>query len=287
MHAKAGIHALGIVAALMAAPAAAEHHVRTHLGGNLGAGYDDNVGNAAEDFDVLDSSFVAGAANLDHTRRLSLNTALLLRGALQAEYYEQFDGLSNGRLLAMARLSHRPAGGFYMPTLAGWLSAAALEFNSALRDGFEYRGGMFVSEPLTTAIAARLGVAAAERMSDGEVFDLSTWSASVDLDWSIAPRLTLYGGYQFQDGDIVSTSTVPVKSCHPNCAGSGVLVDDAIEDLPIYRVEATTHLATLGFNVPLSPKLAVDGQLRRIDSETDGGTGYERWQSSISALLRW
>lgn len=280
---------IGIVLLLLAAPAAAEHHVKVRWSGDLGVGYDDNVGNASDDDDIRDSTVVAGGVNLDYTQALSLNTGLLLRGALQGEAVEAEDGLSHGRLLAMARLSHRPDGGFYMPTFAAWVSAGVLEFNSAMRDGFEFRGGLFLSEPLTTTIAARFGVAAVERSADNYVFDLSGWSASVNLDWAVTPGFTLYTGYQFQDGDVVSTGTVLPKASHTpgGCgAASACDPDDALDGQFAYRIDASTHVGTLGINLPWSQRLALDAQLRRIDSSTPGDTRYERLQGLVSVLLR-
>lgn len=271
-----------------AAPAIAEHHVRVHAGGDLGVGYDDNVGNAQDGDEARDSTVLGGGAHLDYTRALTLQTALLLRGLLQGEAFEAESGLSHLRLGAMARLSHRTGGGFYAPTLAGWLSAAALEFDSAMRDGVEYRAGFHVIEPLTTAVSARATVAAAERSADNAVFDTSQWSAALNLDWSVASRLTLYAGYQFQDGDLVSTGNVPPKSTH-NLAGCGSAdvcdADDALENLSVYRLEGTTHVVTLGGNVPLSARLALDAQLRRADASA-GENGYERWQGVVSVLMR-
>jgi hypothetical protein len=289
-HRREGLAAaIGTALLLLAGPAGAEHHVRLHWSADLGVGYDDNVGNAAMGGDARDSGVISGGVNLDYVRALSLNTALLLRGGLQGDGYEAEDGLSNVRLLAMTRLSHRPTGGFYMPTFAGWISAGVLEFDSTMRDGLEFRGGLFVTEPLTTTIAARLSFAASERRSGSSVFDLSGWSAGLNLDWVVAPRFTLYGGYQFQDGDVVSTGTLPPKSSHlPGGCGSATACDpdDALDGQFAYRVDAQTHIGTFGLNVPLSGRLAVDAQARRIDSTADGGTRYARWQGVVSVLLR-
>jgi len=273
----------------LAAPVSAEHHVKLHWSGELGLGYDDNVGNAANDDDVRDSGVVSGGLSLDYTRSLSLNTAFLLRGALQGEAYEAENRLSSGRALALTRLSHRASGGFYVPTFAVWLSAGALEFDSAMRDGFEYRGGVYMIEPLTTAISARLGVSAHERSADNAVFDMSGWSAALNLDWAALPRLTVYAGYQFLDGDVVSSGTVPPKSSHlaSGCGSASACdADDALDDQFAYRIDARTHVGSVGLNVPLSRRLALDAQGRYVDSTADGGTSYERVQGVISLLLR-
>lgn len=281
-----GLFLAGCLAAL---PARADHHMGFSWSGDLGAGYDDNAGNASSKGDVESDSFVSAGLNLDWHWRPTLYTALLVRGSLRGDGYDELDGLSSAKLGPMVRISHRPAGGFYMPTLAAWASAALWEFDSTLRDGAEYRGGVYLSEPLTTAISARLGFAMVERSGDSRVFDLSAWSASLDFDWQVAPRLTIYLGYQFHDGDIVSTGTVQPKSSHllGGCGGASACdPDDALDGQFAYRVDAKTQLGTLGFNVPLSPRLALDAQLRHADSESDGGDGYDRFQGIVSALTR-
>lgn len=282
------LSALGAVLLLLAAPAGADHHVRTGWSGDLGAGYDDNVGSAAQDADTRASAFVSAGLNLDHSRRLSSTTGLLLRGSLRGDGYDDAQALSNGKLTGLARLSHRAEGGFHMPTVAGWVSASLWEFDSALRDSADFRAGIYVSEPLTTAISARASLQASERRADSEVFNLSSWSAGLNLDWNVLGVVTLYGGYQFHDGELVSSSSVPPKA-HGLEPGDDSLVDaadDALDGLTAYRVDAQTQVGVLGANVPVSGALSLDAQVQQVESETDYGVGYSRALVVVSALMR-
>jgi hypothetical protein len=285
-HRTAGSRAaLAALLLLLATPAAADHHVKLRWSGDLGFGYDDNVGAAANGPDIRDSAFVSAGLNLDQSRRLGSTTGLLLRGSLRGEAYEAAQGLSNGKLTALARLSHRPEGGFYMPTLAGWVSASLWEFDSAMRDGAEYRVGAYLSEPLTTALSARLSVQVSERTADSAVFDLSAWSAGLNLDWSVLGVLTLYAGYHFHDGDLVSSASVYPKAHEPE-PGDDSYDDDALDGLTAYRVQARTQVGALGVNVPISGQLSLDAQVQQVESETDYGVGYSRSLAVVSALLR-
>jgi hypothetical protein len=286
---RRGVRAgFGAAMLALALPAAADHHMKTHWSGDLGAGYDDNVGSAALDTDTVDSAFVSAGVSLDHGRRLSSTTGLLLRGSLRGDAYEAAEGLSSGKLTGLARLSHRAEGGFYMPTLAGWLSASLWEFDSALRDSADFRAGVYLTEPLTTALSARLGVQASERQADSAVFDLSSWSAAVNVDWNVLGAVTLYGGYQLHDGELVSSGSVYPKN-HEAPAGDDSVQyepDDALDGLTAYRVEAQTQIAVLGANLPVSERLSFDAQLQQVESETDYGIGYSRMIGSVSALMR-
>lgn len=279
---------LGAAMLLLAAPAAADHHVKLRWSGDLGFGYDDNVGSAAEDADIRDSAFVSAGLNLDQVRRLTSTTGLLLRGSLRGDAYEGAEGLSNGKLTAMARLAWRHAGGFHAPTLAGWLSASLLEFDSAMRDGAEFRAGAYVSEPLTTALALRLGAQLSERRSDSAVFDLSAWAVGLNLDWNMRGAATLYLGYQLHDGDLVSSGSVYPKSHEPPGGDDRYAwaADDALDGLSAYRVQAQSGIAAFGVNLPVSERLAFDAQVQQVESETDYGTGYSRSIAVVSALAR-
>lgn len=277
--------AMGATLLALALPASAD----VRLNGDFGIGFDDNVGNAAEDIDARESAVVSGAVNADYRLGLTPSLGLLLRGGMQGEAYESEGALSNARALLMTRLSFRPVGGFHMPTFGASIAGALNEYDSAMRDGFDYRAGLHVIEPLTTALSLRLAVGATERRGDSEVFDLSSWNAGLDLDWQVMPAFTLYAGYQYQDGDVVSSGTVVPKSSHlPGGAGIATAADpdDAIDGQFAYRIDATTHVTTLGFNLPLSGRLSVDGQVRRIDSgATAGETSYERLQGVVSVLM--
>lgn len=286
-----------MAAALMAAPLArADHHMSVGFTGDVGAGYDSNVFNAASGWEE-GLAFATAGAHGNLNRRLGEATSLLTRLSLTGETYEHVEGLTNGKAALMLRVSHRPGAGFFVPVLAGWVSAAWWEFDSRIRDSVEYRGGVYLLEQLTTALRARLGVTASQRVSESEAFDLDGIAAGVDVDWLATPSLTVYTGYQFRDGDIASTSgllygyadvgepddafTVPgalPKLSHIPGGGSGTPY--------AYRFPATTHVGTLGFNLPVGADLSLDIQGQYADSSTDANLGYERWIGSVSLLAR-
>ncbi len=284
---------LAVALVLCAAPAGADHHVGLHLSGDLGLGYDSNVSNAASnrggsgwDSDLRDSAFASGALHLTHHYRPSLYTTLLTRGSVLAEAYERYGKLSNGKVMGALRLVHRPAGGFFMPTFAAWGSAAWWEFGSQIRDSAEYRGGVYVMEQITTEVSVRLNLSASRRDSRSRVFDLSGTSAGLNVDWRAGPAVTLYGGYQNNRGDVVSTARAygyPSGVAEP---------DDAFGDSGggggqyAYRQNASAHIGSLGFNLPLSSNLSLDTQALYIDSRADLGWQYTRWITAASLLAR-
>ena len=284
---RAAIALLALAATLAALPAQAEHHVRIHYSGDVATGFDDNVTNAQNDADIRESGFTSAGANMDYQRALSLYTTLLLRGSGQYEYWNSFDGLNNAKATAMARVLYRGDGDFYTPTLAAWLSVAALEFDSEIRDGAEYRAGAFVTENLTTQVTGRFALTASHREAAGRVFDLEGLSASLNLDWVPAPRMTVYTGYQFYDGGVASTAT---PSLWIGVAAEAIEADDAFGGiaggLRAYRLDAQASIVTLGFNYAFTRKLSADLQGQYISTRADARNEYERTVGVVSLLAR-
>lgn len=278
---------LALAVLLAALPARAEHHVRIHYSGDVASGYDNNVTNAQHDADVRESGFASATGNVDYQRALSLYTTLLLRGSALYEHWNSFEGLSNAKATAMARVLYRADGDFWTPTLAAWASASVWEFDSEIRDSNEYRAGVFVTENLTTQVTGRLALGASRRESDSRVFDLSGWSAQLNLDWVPAPRMTVYTGYQYYDGDVTSTAT---PSLWIGLAAEAIEADDAFGGiaggLRAYRLDATAQISTLGFNYALSRKMSLDFQGQYIGTRADARNDYERMVGVASLLAR-
>jgi hypothetical protein len=284
---RAGAAALAFVALLVAAPAQAEHHVRVHYSGDLASGFDNNVTNAQQTADIRESGFASAGGTADYSRQLSLYSTLLLRGSVQGEYWNSFDGLNNGKATAMARFLYRGDGDFYTPTYAAWVSASIWEFDSAIRDSNEYRAGAFITENITTQITGRFQLGVSRRESDGAVFDVSGVSASVNLDWVPVPRATVYTGYQYYAGGVTSTAT---PTLWIGLAAEAIEADDAFGGLAggllAYRLDAKAQIATLGFNYALSRKLSADLQGQYITTRADARNEYERMAAVLSLLAR-
>ncbi len=284
---RAAAALLALVALLAAAPAQAEHHVRIHYSGDMASGFDNNVTTAQDDADIRESGFASAAGHVDYFRQLNLFTSLQLRGSLQGEYWNSFDGLNNGKATAMARLMYRANGDFFTPTLAAWLSASAWEFDSAIRDSNEYRAGAYALEQLTTQLTGRFALMANLRESDGRVFDLSGYSASLNIDWIPAPRSTVYAGFQYYTGGVTSTAT---PSLAIGLAAEAIEPDDAFGGLAgglrAYRLDATAQIFTLGYNYAITRKLSVDAQGLYITTGADFGIEYQKMVGAISLLAR-
>lgn len=249
--------------------------------GEAGIGYDNNIANIRDGGDTRGEAFAQLAVGTDSLWPLSPDVALLWRLQLQAEQFDQHRELSSVQPLLQMRGLFRPGAGFHAPLLEAVASVAWWEFDSRLRDRAQYRFGLLVSEQLTTDVGLRVGWRVTERRARSAVFDTGQRSLTVDLDWLLQPALTVYLGYQHLDGDLVSTaSAVPA-----NARASDP--DDAFAGETAFRLASRAHVATLGCNFALSPKLALDLQAREVRARADDGPRYERRQWLASLLWRY
>ncbi|MFP5307552.1 MAG: hypothetical protein ACLGI7_17250, partial [Gammaproteobacteria bacterium] len=176
-------------------------------------------------------------------------------------------------------------GGFYTPTFTLYASAAHAEHASSLRDAAEYRAGGFVQEQLTTRLSARAGWSASWRDARRQrVFAGGARSATLDLDWLATRRLAVYAGYQYRDGDLVSSAADPPPAVLG--AARALADDDVFTGETAFRLSSSAHVGTLGVNLSLSPKLSLDLQTRHVEAEADTGVHYRRTQTLVSLLWR-
>ncbi len=276
----------------LAAPLGASAGTWTY-GGELGAGYDSNLGNSGDDHDTRDSVVAFAGASATWQQRYGRYSALQVRANLASDQLDDIADLSNVRGALRLRVLHKPGKSFYTPVLAASLAAGLREYGSAIRDGSDLRAGFSLAAPLTTAVQWRAEAARTRRVADGRAFDLDTTSYALDLDWLLTPRLTLYGGMRQDDGDFVITAygdgDISPKRQHRYLEP----IADVIEADPAFgndwwafRVEGRARIGTAGLNVALTPDLSLDLQALRAET-TVGEFSYERWIGSLGLLVRW
>jgi hypothetical protein len=282
------VHACLAAALLLAcAGARAQEPEAWSYTGSGGWGYDSNPA-ASESGNALPATLYA-QANLAASLsvRPSGHTLVLLRGSLDGQQYLNYVGLSNGRATLLARGLYRPGGRFYDPTFALWSSAAAWQFGGSMRNSGDYRAGGYISEQLSTAINLRLGGYAAVRRAASQVFDLDNQSATLDADWLLSQRLTLYLGGEFRYGRFAESSPKDPGAAEYAQAKQ---TDDALsldgQHYIAYRLQGHSETGSLGLNYALSPRLALDAQAREIHTLASYGAHYNRVLAEISLLAR-
>lgn len=249
--------------------------------GEASLGHDSNVTNAREGSRERDDRFAQLSLGIDRPWRLGPASTLLWRPQLEAQQFDQYQGLSNLQAGLQGRWLYRPAAGFHVPVFELLAGASWWEFDSGLRDSAQYRVGLFATGQLSTRISLRAGGQVQEREAESAVFDNRQASLGADLDWELAPGALLYLGYRHLDGDFVATAPSA-----PPAAGI-TQADDVFDGETSWRFSGRAHSGTLGFNYSLSPALALDLQARRTRTRADSGVRYERDQFLASLLWRW
>lgn len=258
------------------------------------AGYtwDDNITRGKVAGDILVDNLYT--LNVSKTMAVNLNgtSRLLLTAAAGGERFQNFNGLSKYTLTGEATYQYKGSAEFDAATWGLFGKVTAEDFQSELRDGYRYALGVSVMQPLTNRITLSGALSANGRRARSEVFGTKDTSARFNVDYSLGRGATLYLGGEYRKGDLVSTGQASLE----NVSIAKMLVaDDAFDAgrFISYRLDATTWLTTLGYNVGLGPRDSLDVSWRRVQSTPElrptwatSPTSYVNNQFSISYLMR-
>ena len=125
------------------------------------------------------------------------------------------------------------------------------------------------------------------------MFDTQDVSIRGHLDFSLTGRQTLYLGLEARNGDFVSTARPQLE--YLNIA-EAVVVDDVFTDVQrfSYRIRANVGILTLGYNIALGERAALDiayrGAYARPEEQPTSVTSEKLYytvnQASASLLFR-
>ena len=232
---------------------------------DLGYTYDDNVTLGRTHDEVLWDQSLALDASASRALGIGDNARLVVTGLLSGEKFSRYDGLSHLSGGLDAELQYRQSGAFDAITFAafarGWLD----NYASHLRDGSHYSVGVSARGALTDRIGLSGELAWNRRHAQSEVWDVSDYSALLNLDYSLGRGGTLYLSGEYRRGDVVSDGHATLV----NVSLAKVFVlDDAFPDQQwfAYRSEARTWISTIGYNVPLGDRASLDISWRRVQS---------------------
>jgi hypothetical protein len=257
----------------------------------LGYSYDDNVTLGRTGDEILWDQSLALGASASRAFRIGDKTRLVVRGLLNGEKFNRYNGLSNLSGGLEAEIQYRQSGAFDAITYAafarGWLD----NFASHLRDGSHYSLGVSARGALTDRIALFAELAHNERHAQSEVWNVLDHSALLNLDYSVGESGTLYLTGQYRRGDVVSDGHATLV----NVSLAKVFVlDDAFpnEQWFAYRSDARTWISTVGYNLPLGHQASLDISWRRVHStptahlnfDVEGSLRYVGNQYSIVFL---
>jgi hypothetical protein len=232
---------------------------------DLGYTYDDNVtrGRAADE--ILSDQLLGFNVTAGGILRIDDNTRIVVTGLLNGEQFKTYHGLSHLSGGVQGELQYRQSAAFDAVTFAafarGWLD----NYQSHLRDGSHFDLGVSAQGALTDRIGVYGELAWHQRHAQSDVWDLTDYSARLNLDYSLSRFGTLYLNGEYRRGDSVSDGRATLV----NVSLAQVFVlDDAFpgKQLFAYRVDARTWIGTIGYNLPLGPRESIDISWRRVQS---------------------
>jgi len=231
---------------------------------DIGYTFDDNVTRAQEGGNKLTDQSLSANLSQPATFPISDHTRVLLTGTLGAEKFLHYDGLSRLTGSIQGEFQYRSSAEFGTPVLALFAKISAEEYRSDQRDGLRYSAGISLRKTLTDRIRMFGAVAHNERTGNNAVFDNKDNSARINLDYQLKASGTLYMGGEYRKGDIV------ISAPYWNVYGSAYTPDDVFRDWQLYnyRLDGTTALYKLGYNLALGPRDSIDISWNRAQSKT-------------------
>ena len=232
---------------------------------DLGYTYDDNVTLGRAHDEILWDQSLGLNMSVSRALRVDDHVRLVVNGLVNGEKFSNYNGLSNLSGGLDAELQYRQSGAFDAITFAafarGWLD----NYASHLRDGSHYSFGVSAQGALTDRLGLFGELAWNQRHAQSEVWDLTDYSARLNLDYSLGSSGTLYLTGEYRRGDVVSDGHATLV----NVSLAQVFVlDDAFpnQQLFAYRSEARTWLSTVGYNLPIGHRASIDISWRRVQS---------------------
>lgn len=257
---------------------------RINVDAQLGLNADDNVSRAAQDASIRKDRFLSGSIGIGSKYGVALNHRVLLRAFVQGEAYEDYEGLSNLGGGVAATWQYRRSARLLAPTWALFGRYTAVDYDSWRRDANIVTVGTSVNKALTDRINFLAQFSGTSRDSNSEVFDTRETSLLFNLDYRAFKRLSPYATYNYLKGDIVSSGAQWLLAI--DNAKVAPELDDALPGLIAYRLDARTHVGTLGLNINIDEHQSFDFSARAVHSKSDGDITYKRASGTVAYLFR-
>lgn len=218
--------------------------------------WDDNV-NRAQAADKLADGFATLALHARLPLELTAHTRLLVSATGAGQKFDRYTGLDHTFIAFHGEFQFRSSGEFGAPIWSLFAREETDWYRSSLRDGYNASAGISVRKPWTDRIF--LFGAAAYNWRDGRsiVFDAQDFSLRGNLDYSFTRRQTAYLGLEYRDGDAISSA--PATLAYLDIS-EAVVLDDVFTNPAHYdyRYKARTGILTLGYNLGIGERQALD-----------------------------
>lgn len=278
-----------VLAGAMATTAIAdEDDERGRFSGDVTFLYNDNVTRAERDDDIADDVAVEARLAYGWSTPAITGSSFAWTLAVTGVKFDAFSDLDHVEASGEVAYRVQFARGFGAPVYEVSATAAALDYGSRIRDGWQVEAGAMATKRFTDRLTGRAGFRVSRReATDYEVFDLERANVFANVDWLATRRSVGYATWVFSSGDVVSTARPTLGIIN---AAAVIEPDDAYGGVPAnrfaYRLDADVHIVTLGYNRKLDSDASLDLSLETLLAEAEGGNEYERMIARVSYLRR-
>lgn len=280
------IAALVLLAAAIAPAQAAED---TRYGLDAEYMHDDNATRGPGGTDARADNVLSVEGSATRSVLLGPTSGAVFRGAARYSRFADFSDISNFALIGRAAWRAQRDRAFGAPWLELAGEAQLLRHaGSDLRDGSLFSFSASVGSYLTDRVRVSGGLGVDKRSGDGtELYDLTTNRLWGTFDYKVGVRNTFYARLTRIAGDHVFNAATGANQGLLSLASDRIVTDPALPGFLGYRVEATTLLYDVGFNMPLTKSQTLDFSLSFYSSETDVGSyEYDGTQLRATYLYR-
>ena len=253
------------------------------LEGEAGVVHETNVGLAQNARDVKSDTALVTALSAGRLFVLDDRNLLSLAADLSGSGSAELSGLSNFTVGMTPAFRSKFGLGPGAPWLKLWGSGARLTFEDPVRDGWRVRVGAGVGKRFGERWDVRLDYVFEDRTADhhrrastrlpGDVFDTTSHTYSGRVDFLLNETVSLFAGYAWREGDVVSTTR---RNATIFTNSTALTPDRAFgPDFFAYKIDATVHILSVGMSLALNEHASLNLGYERQIGLGRGGLDYE------------
>ena len=264
-----------------------------YVDGDVSLRYESNLSRANQQRDIEEDMVTALSAGAGYLKNLNEKSQLLISAYLAHERFAEFKDLNNIEANATLVYTIQPQAGYTQPWFTVKGKVSRWQFNkSAIRDSTLLAVGVGAGKRLNDKVIAQLDYDYEHRISERKVFDTDVHNLKAQLVYSHTPAVSLFGNYNLQYGEVVSTAT-------PNAsiiaAANRVAPDDVftpglgpgcMNRRCAYQLDALGHFFEAGMEWNLNQTFTFDTSGRYFIVDGDGLEAYKGWIYRVGLYMQ-
>ena len=257
---------------------------------------DSNLTRAQENKNIISDRFARIDLAVNSIFELSFNKAIIIEPSFSYQAYQFTPSLNRSEFSASVIYRWQNSFSYNSPWYQVMGKTQYWLTDVKQRRSYVNTVHAMSSARLTTVITWMAGLEWTQRLSEGTVFDTEQTRLFVNIDYTVNDQIFLYGGYNFIKGDtlssvqssycngLASTSIYPLIVASEEIEWDQAFSEDHCGNGLSYRLNATTHTASLGLNYGLNHSTSIDTSILWVQVSAEDSIEYERQIFQFSIL---